>query len=575
MIGLDRVSACCLFVISAAVSSAEDSSRKITADVLSNDQLAISGRYDRFERLLSQMADILGHEDPEHAELLRRAVSRGREEAISRQLAAIVEDLGQGNLGRATEKQGDVLESLASLLQLLQSEGRRSELEKEREYLNELVKDISNMLSQQRQARSRTQNSGAPSSAAPDQKESLDEADEILIDIKAHDRDSDAKSVADTVPESTENSHASNEELADRQAGDSEASSDSESPSDSSDAERGETSEDDSDDALSAESSPSDAESGKSESQQNSPNESESQSSSDQDTSAGSGNSASKGSGQWDPQTPGRDQVAQARQYMQEALEQLQQQLRDEALQNQDEAIHHLQEAIAELRKRLLQLREEEKEMILASLEARFQRMLALQTQIYDETVDLAATAVDSWLDTMFARCREVAQQQAELQLECEQTLGLLQEDGTSVAFVLSVEDISNDMQTITGRLRAWKVSTLTQSLETDIMEALKELIEATQREMQEMKSQDRQQQSRSDEMQKPPLVDLIAEIRVLRSLQLRINRRTSQVDQLLAQESGDSDDLVEQLAELTARQSRLVDSAAEMDQQIRERQRQ
>ena len=256
---------------------------------------------------------------------------------------------------------------------------------------------------------------------------------------------------------------------------------------------------------------------------------------------------------------------------MREALEQLQKQLQDEAIEKQDGAIEELQKAIEELREKLLQLREEEKEMILASLEARFQRMLSMQTQIYDDTVDLSSTPVDEWLDTMFARSREVAQQQAELQVECERTLGLLKEDGTSVSIVLAVENISNDMQTIAVRLRQSKVGTLTQRLEADNIEALKELIEATQREMQEMHDHESPpQQAQSGNQQKPPLVQLMAEIKILRSLQLRINRRTQRTDQLISEQSEDErSDLFEQLAELTARQQRLVQSVEELAERL------
>ena len=255
---------------------------------------------------------------------------------------------------------------------------------------------------------------------------------------------------------------------------------------------------------------------------------------------------------------------------MRAALEQLQKQLRDKALQKQDGAIEELQKAVEELQKLLLQLREEEKELILASLEARFQRMLSMQTQIYDETVDLDTTPVDEWLDTMFARSREVAQQQAELRVACDQTLGLLREDGTSVAVVLSVEDISIDMRTIAGRLRESKVGALTQSLETDIIEALKELIEATQREMQDMKSEEQSQHSQTGEQKKPPLVQLLAEIKILRSLQLRINRRTRNIDGFIAEDSeNDRNDLTRQLRELTTRQQRLVESAEELAEQM------
>jgi len=549
------------FVCSAPVGeSYADETRAIDSETLRNDQLAISGRYDRFERLLSQMADVLGHEDPQRAELLRRAISKGREKAISGQLSTIAENLGEDNLGQALEQQEDVLESLATLLQLLQSEDRRSELEKERERLNNLLKDVSNTLSQQRSARASTQNSQAPSSSAPNQQKAINQADRVLDDIKAHEGSStDESKSKDSESSDTEGSNEQDEsdDKPDNNNSD-------ENGSDSKPKEPGQ------EDTKPSQSPSSDSEEDNNSKSQNS---SDSQNSDPQQTESQQ-TPGSDGSGDSDAKkTPGRKEVAQARQYMQEALEQLQEQLREKALDKQDDAIRELQKAVEELRKKLLQLREEEKEMILASLEARFQRMLAQQTQIYDETVDLNETPVAQWLDTMFARSREVAQQQAELQIECNQTLGLLQEDGTSVAIVLSVEDIAQDMQTISGRLRESKVGRLTQSLQTDIIEALKELIEATQKEMQDMKSEDGQQQGQSGSQEKPPLVQIMAEIKVLRSLQLRINRRTQRVDAMLAEQSSDErTELLQQLEELTNRQRRLTESAEQLAEQVRQK---
>ena len=55
--------------------SADESADNTPKDpeTLRDDAQAISGRYERFERLLSQMADLMAVEDPDRAELLRRA----------------------------------------------------------------------------------------------------------------------------------------------------------------------------------------------------------------------------------------------------------------------------------------------------------------------------------------------------------------------------------------------------------------------------------------------------------------------------------------------------------------------
>ena len=259
---------------------------------------------------------------------------------------------------------------------------------------------------------------------------------------------------------------------------------------------------------------------------------------------------------------------------MQEALDQLKKQQKENALKNQDQAIAELEKAAKELEELLKQLREEEKEMVLAALEARFQRMLALQTQIYETTVDLDATEREKWLDTAVSKCRELAQEQVALTAECTLTAALLREDGTSVAILLAVEDIEIDMGSISERLQGTRTGTLTQTLETDVIEALKELIEATQQEMQEMKEQQQQGEQQQGQPKRPDLVDLMAEIKVLRSLQLRVNRRTKKINDLLAdpevQASGaDTADLQEQLAELARRQDRLRESAIELAKKL------
>ena len=218
----------------------------------------------------------------------------------------------------------------------------------------------------------------------------------------------------------------------------------------------------------------------------------------------------------------------------------------------------------------LRQLREEEKEMMLASLEARFQRMLQAETEIHEGTVGVAATPQKDWLDLNYGRCRELSQQQSELTQECAQTVNLLREEGTSVAIVIAVEDIEADMNSVSGWMQEYKVGELTQAVQKDILESLKQLIETTQKEMQQMKEQQKQEQKQSDPSQeKPGLVALMAEIRVLRSLQLQVNRRTKQVDGLL--QSAMTDDLPalqKQLHDLANRQNRLIESAKELAKQ-------
>ncbi|MCP4858711.1 MAG: hypothetical protein GY903_29900 [Fuerstiella sp.] len=557
----------CLSVIPFELAVAFDETTLSATERLRRDQEAVSGRYSRFERLLSQMADMLGHEDPERAELLRRAISKGREQAISANLDEIAESLEAGKFGPAAEKQVGVTASLRTLLKLLQSEDRRSAVEKDRERLNNLLKDVHNTMAEQRAARGVAQNSKAPSNAAPDQQRASDHAEKILKEMKQHDdaeagaaqsenekSDSDSKSgePKDKSSDGGEKSEGDPDKDADADPKDGEKSDKEpgKQSSDPSDPSQGQPNEKPSDQNGKGESQPSDSDS-------KSQNPSQSK----------SGESSKSQDGEQPEQTPGRKQMETARQLMQEALDQLQEQQREKAVDKQDSAIAELQKAANELEEMLRQLREEEKEMILAALEARFQRMLALQTLIHEGTLDLSATPREQWADNAVSLCRDLSQQQADLTQECRQTTGLLREDGTSVSILVAVEDIEFDMGSVAARLQETKVGAFTQSMQTDVIEGLKELIEATQREMEDMKSEERQQQQQQAKSQKkPPLVQLMAEIRVLRSLQLRVNRRTRQIHELSQDASADDhEDLSPDLRELAVRQDRLRESAAEL----------
>lgn len=535
---------------------------------LRDGELAISGRYARFERMLSQMADVLGRQDPERADLLRRAIGKGREDQVKENIEKTIELLSKGELGTATEKQQDVVSSLESLLKLLQSEDRRSSVERERERLNELLKDVRGVLAEQKSARAATQNSEAPSNAAPGQQRALSETEKLLESMKEHD-DQEAKpdeqgDASETETESSENKEGKSKE------GD--ASKDAKDPKQSKESLEGK-SEKSSEDPETPESKEGKSTDGKSEQGKGKKSEKQGTPSEGKDKSekkSGQKSGQQKSEQKEARQTPGREQLENAEEQMEKALENLKEQEREKALENEDAAIEELHEAAARLEETLKQLREEEKEMLLASLEARLQRMLVAETQIREGTITLAATPQKDWLDQYYGRCQELAQQQSELTLQCSQTVGLLREDGTSVAILLAVEDVEADMGSVSGWLQESKVGELTQSVQSDIIESLKQLIETTQKEMQEMKEEQQQQQQQSSE-QKQGLVELMAEIRMLRNLQLQVNRRTKQVDGLLQKAATDDlPALQKQVHELSLRQHRLTQSARELAKQAK-----
>ena len=546
-----------------------------TKKSLRDDQMAVSGRYSRFERMLTQMADILGRQDPERADLLRRAIGKGREGRIKEEIENVVALIESGEIGNASEKQSEVIESLQALLKLLQSEDRRSAVERERDRLNGLLKDVRSVLAEQRSARAATQNSPAPSNAAPGQKKAISETEKLLESMREHDdrdskdgKDKDGKE-GEGEGKDSKDGESKDGEPKNGEPGKSEPRESDAPPKDSADKEKPSPSDQKPEGEGKPESEGKPKGEGKSEGE-GKPSEQKSGKGESGKPQSESKQSGQQKSGKEQKPTPGREQLEKALEVMKQALEKLKEQHREEALKNEDNAIEELHEAAEKLEAMLRQLREEEKEMMLASLEARFQRMLQAETAIHEGTLSVAATPQKDWLDLSYGRCRGLSQQQSELTQECAQTVNLLREDGTSVAIVIAVEDIEADMGSVSGWMQEYKVGELTQSVQKDILDSLKQLIETTQKEMQQMKEDQKQQKQQKEQkdpsQEKPGLVELMAEIRVLRSLQLQVNRRTKQVDTLMP--SATSDDvpaLRKQLHDLAIRQTRLIESAKEL----------
>ena len=156
--------------------------------------------------------------------------------------------------------------------------------------------------------------------------------------------------------------------------------------------------------------------------------------------------------------------------------------------------------------------------------------------------------------------------QERRIVIEADKSLTLLQEEGSSVAFPESVKQMRDDMQQVVQRLGQAKIGRITQGIEEDIIEALDEMVEALQQ-AQLDQDQCRQQppgqppQGMSDEDQ--PLVDQIAELKMLKALQLRINKRTTRYSRLLdaiddpAGQATD-DELIIALQKLAEREARL-----------------
>jgi len=266
-------------------------------------------------------------------------------------------------------------------------------------------------------------------------------------------------------------------------------------------------------------------------------------------------------------ENPARKRIQAAEERMREAQRKLQEAKRSESLEEQEKAREELMKAKAELEEILRQMREEEVERMLSLLESRFRKMLEMQLKVYEATKRLDRIPKEERGRDFVVLANNLSSEERKITLEAERALLLLQEEGSSVAFPESVDQIRVEMERVAEMLGKGNVGLLAQEAEEEIIASLEEMIEALQQaqrdqeERQEQQPPGEQQQSSPED---PPLVDQLAELRMIRALQMRVNTRTERFSRLLVDADdpvGQAEDgeLIEALEHLSDRERKIM----------------
>ena len=147
----------------------------------------IAARFRRFEKTLLDMAEYMRKADPERADLLIRAIGKSKEDRINQQMLRIVELLEKDQLGDAVERQGGLVAQLQSLLTLLQSEDRRSEIEKEKARIQDLIKALNRLIGKEKDVRAATERGENPDGIAGKQENVKKETGDLVKKIDGQD----------------------------------------------------------------------------------------------------------------------------------------------------------------------------------------------------------------------------------------------------------------------------------------------------------------------------------------------------------------------------------------------------
>lgn len=516
-------------------------------ETLAQVEARLAERYERLELLAGRLAELSGSAQPRRAKLLRDLITQGRERDVSGQFERVAAALDEQRYSTAIESETALQADLERLLNLLLQEDRDRQLESHRKRIARYIQDMNRLIRFQRGLKARTEGGDDAKQLADDQGRVGDDAKKLAEEIAANESSEPKKP--------------------------SPADGESQSPDQSAPKDQSKPGKDD------QQGKPDDSQQGK-------PGESGKPSEQSQPPQPGApsppgqpsdspGEPSQSQPGQGSPSEPEQSPIEKAakslqraRQRMQQAQQQLDEAKRTGAAQDQQRAIEQLEQAKAELERILRQLREEEMERMLVLLEARFRKMLDDQVAVYDQTKSLDKSSASLPAHELEIASGRLGRQERLIVAEADRALVLLREDGTSEAFPEAVQQARDDMQTIAERLSETKVEKLTQRYEQDVIAALEEVLLALRQALEKLRDQRSQPQpgGSGGAPGEQSLVDQLAELRMIRSLQMRINRRTQEFGEMIEGEQALKADLLEALDELAQRQEKIYRATRDLN---------
>jgi hypothetical protein len=539
----------------------------VAGDELSVEQGRLADRFKRLEEVLGRLAELSASTDPRRARLLREAIAQSREQDINVRFEAIVSLLESERLSAAAKNQTDIQKELDSLLNLLLKADRDKELASQRDRVRKYLKEVGRLIRMQQGVRARTEGGDELGGLKEDQQRVATDTGKLggeIGETEVPTKRSERAGKEDDKKDGDEETEATESDSAD---GKSSKSGEQSQPGDP--PKSGESLKEDPAKSPKSESNEAQPSDGKSEPNGSAPSESKQSQGQAGQPSQGEADNGQQSESPSEPADRAAQRLRAAAQQMEQARKKLDDAERKGATERQREALRELELAKAELERILRQLREEELERTLTQLAARFRKMLESQNEVYEGTVRLDSVPSAQRDHDEEIEAARLSRQESQIVLEADKALLLLREEGSSVAFPEAVEQMRDDMHQVAQFLAAMKVGTITQGLEQEIIAALEETIAALEKARKDLekKRTPSGQQPASGQPTEPTLVDKLAELKMIRALQMRINLRTQRYGKMIEGEQAETAELLEALQELAERQQRVYKATADLQQ--------
>ncbi len=491
----------------------EPESKLADSEKLARNQTGIADRFQHLEKLMERMAEFEEGANPDRARLLRQAFRLSRDELVEMRLNKLSTLLRQNELKRALDSQDEVSVQLRAILDLLLSEDQWKRNQDEQKRIARLIKELNTAKRIQQGIRGSTQGGGdmkKNSGKEGDLEERVGKIKDKLEGKPGEGKPGEGK------PGEGKPGEGKPGEGKPGEGKPGEEKPGKEKPGE------GKPGEGKPGEGKPGEGKPGEGKPGEGEPGEGEPGE-------------GGGSPPPPGEQPKDDD-PATKRVKAAQEKMRQAKMKLEQAKRDAAVEDMRDAEKELAAAIKELEEILRQLREEELARTLAMLEARFAKMLKMQLKVYEDTQRLHRLSKKVDDGTIEARAGKLSYAERKIESEANRALMLLREEGSSVAFPLSVEIMIEDISQVVFRLADSKVARVTQGIEEDIIETLEKTIEALQKAQKDLEegSPPPPPPPPGGQPQPKPLVDQIAELKMIKGLQEQVNRRTKRYSNLL-----------------------------------------
>jgi hypothetical protein len=505
------------------------------AAALAAREAEVLARYQDLERSFLRLADVLQATDPRRAATLRAAFDRAREEQVGDRVAAIIAMLEQGQFLKAGTSQQDAIGQFRSLLDLLEAGASDQRAADTTKQLKAFMARITKQIAKQRDIEGVTEAGGGARDLAERQRVAADETRTIGEDVQrfAERLDEDAKQTPESDASGTPGTEGPGRpdregaERPDRERAERPDRERAERP----DREREERPDRDAFPAEAADDAPAEG---------------------DDDAARGR-------------RTAQRLRAAEQR--MRQAQEQLENTDPAAARSEQERAVEELETARAELEEILRQMREDEVTRLLVQLETRLRGMLKAERGVLADAERLAAATGQSARERQLEAVR-LGREQGAITGEAAKALVLLRDDGSAVAIPQALEHVHDDSGEAAGRLARGDAGRETIGLLGEIVIGLEEMLAAVKRAREDQQDAAAAAPGgRSGGAGEQPLVDKLAELKMLRSLQARVNARTQRLSRLFDAVDApvDGADVRAALARLAGRQREIERAARDI----------